>query len=152
MKHRFLVSAAAVAASSFLLTSGLAFGQTAKTGLSAPGAAKSWTAPKTPWGDPDLQGTWTSDDCIGTPLNRPANLGEKLYYTEEDLAQRQAQLARQQQNDLQDTVAPNARVGTGPPGHWGERARRPCKQTSLVVDPADGQTPTLVPEAQNRPT
>jgi hypothetical protein len=115
------------------------------------GQAKTWSAPKTPWGDPDLQGTWTSDDCIGTPLNRPANLGEKLYYTEEELAQRQAQLARQQQNDLQETVAPNARVGTGPPGHWGERARHPCKQTSLVVDPPNGRTPDLLPEAKARP-
>ena len=113
--------------------------------------AKSWSAPKTPWGDPDLQGTWTSDDCIGTPLNRPANLGEKLYYSEEELAQRQAQLARQQQNDLQETVASNARVGTGPPGHWGERARRPCKQTSLIVDPPNGRTPDLLPEAKARP-
>src|SRR5205809_8045366 len=45
-------------------------------------ASKDWTAPKTPWGDPDLQGTWTSDDCIGTPMQRPANIGEKLYLTE----------------------------------------------------------------------
>jgi hypothetical protein len=117
----------------------------------ARGQATNWTLPKTPWGDPDLQGTWTSDDCIGTPLNRPVNLGEKLYYSEEELAQRAAQIARQQQNDLQETVAPNARVGTGPPGHWGERARRPCKQTSLVVDPPNGRTPDLLPEAKTRP-
>src|SRR5262249_42622773 len=37
-----------------------------------------------------------------------------------------------------------------PPGHWGERARRPCKQTSLVIDPPDGRTPPLTPEAQAR--
>src|SRR5881396_2730898 len=79
-------------------------------------AAKGWAAPKTPWGDPDLQGTWTSDDCIGTPLNRPVNLGEKLYYTEEELAQRESTLARQAENDKQEFVASNARVGTGPPG------------------------------------
>jgi hypothetical protein len=122
-------------------------GQTQKA---AP-AAKSWTHPKTSWGDPDLQGTWTSDDCIGTPLNRPANLGDRLYYTEKELADRQAQLARQQQNDLQETVAENQRVGTGPPGHWGERARRPCKQTSLVVDPPNGRVPDMLSEAKTRP-
>src|SRR5438876_970807 len=55
--------------------------------------AKVFTA-KTPWGDPDLQGTYTSDDCIGTPMQRPANLGEKLYFTEEELAQREAAIAR----------------------------------------------------------
>src|SRR5215467_11735476 len=117
---------------------------------SAPAAPKTWVAPKTPWGDPDLQGTWTSDDCIGTPLNRPANLGDRLYYTEQELAQRENQLERQQQNDLQEFVASDARVGTGPPGHWGERARRPCKQTSLVIDPPNGRTPDLLPEARTR--
>jgi hypothetical protein len=114
-------------------------------------AAKSWTQPKTPWGDPDLQGTWTSDDCIGTPLQRPANLGDRQYFTEQELSQRKGQLDKQQQNDLQEEVAPNQRVGTGPPGHWGERARRPCKQTSLIVDPANGRMPDLLPEAKTRP-
>jgi len=130
---------------------GAALGQTAAGQTKATPAAKSWTQPKTPWGDPDLQGTWTSDDCIGTPLNRPANLGDRLYYTEQELAQRQANLERQQQNDLVETVAPDARVSTGPPGHWGERARRPCKQTSLVIDPPNGRTPDLLPEAKLRP-
>jgi hypothetical protein len=116
----------------------------------APAAAKAWTAPKTPWGDPDLQGTWTSDDCIGTPLNRPAQFGDRLYYTEQELAEREATLARQADNDKQEFVASNARVGTGPPGHWGERARRPCRQTSLIVDPPNGRTPDVLPEARTR--
>jgi hypothetical protein len=116
----------------------------------APGA-KPWTAPKTPWGDPDLQGIWTSDDCIGAPMNRAANLGDKLYYTEEELAQREAAIARQVETDKQEFVAANARAGTGPPGHWGERARRPCRQTSLVIDPPSGRTPDILPEARLRP-
>ena len=116
----------------------------------APAAAKAWTAPKTPWGDPDLQGTWTSDDCIGTPLNRPAQFGDRLYYTEQELAEREATLARQADNDKQEFVASNARVGTGPPGHWGERARRPCRQTSLIVDPPNGRTPDVLPDARTR--
>jgi len=121
----------------------------AQTAKAAP-AAKSWTTPKTPWGDPDLQGTWTSDDCIGTPMNRPANFGDRAYYTEQELSERQNRLNAQQQNDLQETVAPNQRVGTGPPAHWGERARRPCRQTSLVIDPPNGRTPDLLPEAKTR--
>src|SRR5437764_4261180 len=114
-------------------------------------ASKGWTAPKTPWGDPDLQGTWTSDDCIGTPMNRPANLGDKRYFTEAELAEKESALARQSENDKQEFVDSNAHVGTGPPGHWGERARRPCKQTSLVVDPPTGRPPDLTPEAKARP-
>src|SRR5262245_50486381 len=113
--------------------------------------AKGWTQAKTPWGDPDLQGIWTSDDCIGTPMNRPAKFGDRLNYTEAELAERTAQIGKQRETDLVDTVAEGSRVSTGPPAHWGERARRPCTQTSLVVDPPNGQTPELVAEAKNRP-
>ena len=131
-------------------------GQTRPAPAAAPKAAppkvaapaKGFVPNKTPWGDPDIQGTWTSDDCIGTPMNRPANLGDKLYFTEEELAQKEATIARQAANDKQEYVAPNAPVSVNPPGHWGERARRPCKQTSLVIDPPNGQTPPLTPEAQ----
>jgi hypothetical protein len=134
----------------FVLSSAWAAAQTKPAESKSTAAAKAWTAPKTPWGEPDLQGTWTSDDCIGTPMNRPANLGDKLYYTEQELADRERVIARQAANDKQEFVDPNARVGVGPPGHWGERARRPCKQTSLVVDPPNGRAPDLVPEAKNR--
>src|SRR5436190_17297261 len=113
-------------------------------------AAKPWAPQKLPWGDPDLQGTFTSDDCIGTPMQRPVELGEKLYYTEQELAQRETAIARQAENDKQEFVGANARVSVNPPGHWGERARRPCRQTSLVVDPSNGRTPDLTPEARAR--
>jgi hypothetical protein len=147
MRYPFVVSPALLAvAVIFWLAPAPANAQTARK---AP-ATKDWTTPRTPWGDPDLQGTWTADDCIGTPLNRPANLADKPYYTEQELAQRQSQLAKQHQNDLQENVAPDQRVGTGPPSHWGERARRPCKQTSLVVDPPNGRTPDMLPEAKTR--
>jgi hypothetical protein len=148
MKYPILVSVAVLAmAISLPAQKAPAPAPVVKSTTAAP---KTWVAPKTPWGDPDLQGTWTSDDCIGTPLNRPANLGDRLYYTEQELGQRESQLARQQQNDLQEFVASDARVGTGPPGHWGERARRPCKQTSLVIDPPNGRIPDLIPEARTR--
>ncbi len=111
---------------------------------------RSWTAPKTPWGDPDLQGTWTSDDYIGTPLQRDTALGDKQYFTEAEIAEREAQIARQAATDLVETVGPNARVTINPPGHWGERARRPPRQTSLVIDPPNGRIPSLTAEGQKR--
>jgi len=146
-QFRGLGAAMAAVASIFVLTVRPAVAQAPQSSS----AAKTWAQPKTPWGDPDLQGTWTSDDCIGTPMNRPANFGNRLYYTEQELADRAKQIEKQHQTDLVETVAADARVGTGPPSHWGERARRPCKQTSLVVDPPDGQTPALIPEALARP-
>ena len=142
MSHRLLVVVLAII--STLIVSVPLHAQT-----KAP-AAKAYTPPKTPWGDPDLQGTWTSDDCINTPMQRPATASDKLYLTEEELAQREAAIARQTQNDKQQFVAPDARPNVNPPGHWGERARRPCRQTSLVIDPPNGRTPDLTPEAQAR--
>jgi hypothetical protein len=122
---------------------------TAKPGASAANAR--WIAPKTPWGDPDLQGIWTSDDCISTPLQRPANMGDRLYLTEQELAEREGTLSRQAETDKQEFVGSNQRAGTGPPGHWGERARRPCRQTSLIIEPANGRMPDILPEARLRP-
>jgi hypothetical protein len=118
----------------------------------AAAATKSYAQPKTPWGDPDIQGVWTSDDCIGAQMNRPANFGERAFLTDQEIADRQAALERQAKNDLVDTVAETTKAGTGPPGHWGERARRPCRQTSLVVDPPNGRAPDLLPEARARRT
>ena len=159
MKLRLVTSLAGLAA---LFMPFPAFAQNKPTPAPAPKApsatssakstAKPWVASKTPWGDPDLQGTWTSDDCIGTPMNRPENLGDKLYLTEEEIAQRESTLARQAETDRQETVATNTRAGTGPPSHWGERARRPCRQTSLVVDPPNGRAPDFLPEARARRT
>ncbi|HLF95597.1 MAG TPA: hypothetical protein VI457_00495, partial [Methylococcaceae bacterium] len=123
---------------------------TGQAGKKAP-AAPIWTHPETPWGDPDLQGTWTSDDCIGTGLNRAANFGDRLYLTEQELADRQGKIAAKQKQDLVETVAANQKASTGPPGHWGERARRPCRQTSLVIDPPNGRTPEMLAEAKSRP-
>jgi hypothetical protein len=118
----------------------------------SPSAASTatWTPAKTPWGDPDLQGTYTSDDLTDTPLERPTEFGERLYFNEQELAQKAAELANRAKADLQQFVGPNARVSTGPPGNWGERARRPARQTSLIVDPSNGRLPPLTPEGRKR--
>src|SRR5262245_35583733 len=93
----------------------------ATTLLAQTKAAKAYSQPKPPGGDPDRQGTWTSDACINTPMQRPANLGDKLYLTDEELTQREAAIARQAENDKQQFVAANAQANVNPPGHWGER-------------------------------
>ena len=40
--------------------------------------------PRTPWGDPDLQGVW--DYRTITPLQRPEEFGDRAFYTEEEIA------------------------------------------------------------------
>ena len=42
--------------------------------------------PKTPWGEPDLQGVWSSDDASGIPRERPKEFGNNLYLSDEAFA------------------------------------------------------------------
>ena len=117
---------------------------------SADSASGHGSLPRTPWGDPDLQGTWTTDDTIGVPVERPPALGNKLFLTDEDLAQRKQQ---QEQARLAAAAAGPARTGPAPiapPDHWGESASQPVRQTSFVVDPPNGRIPPVTPEAQKR--
>ncbi|HEY7190004.1 MAG TPA: hypothetical protein VH436_25800 [Vicinamibacterales bacterium] len=97
-----------------------------------------YTTPKTPWGEPDLQGVWSSDDTSGIPMSRPQNV-TGLYQSDEQWAARQKQTQQGVQNAL------NA-IGT----FRGDYARRSFRQTSLVVDPADGRAPTPTDEARKR--
>jgi hypothetical protein len=103
------------------------------------GPATHYVTPRTPWGDPDLQGVWSSDDTSGIPMSRPANLGENLYQTDEQWAARRKQTQQGIQNAL------NA-IGT----FRGDYARRSFRQTSLIVDPPDGRTPAFTPAAEQR--
>jgi hypothetical protein len=58
-----------------------------------------------------------------------------------------AQAESQAQTDAQEFVAPNERVGTGPPSHWSERGA-PSRQASLIIDPPNGRLPALTAEAE----
>jgi hypothetical protein len=119
------------------------------TAQNANPASTHGSAPRTPWGEPDLQGTWTTDDTIGVPVERPPALGNKLFLTDEDLAQRK----QQQEAARRAAAAAAARTGAapiGPPDHWGESASQPVRQTSFVVDPPNGRIPPVTLEAQKR--
>jgi len=106
-------------------------------------ASKStYTPPKTPWGDPDLQGNWPA--AYNIPLQRPASLGDRATLTDDELAKKQQQNA----NQVKAREEFNAKsVGIGPPSNWGERALE-SKQASMVVDPPNGRVPPLTPQAQ----
>jgi hypothetical protein len=103
------------------------------------GPATNYVTPRTPWGDPDLQGVWSSDDTSGIPMSRPVDLGNNLYQSDEQWAARQKQIQQGIQNAL------NA-IGT----FRGDYARRSFRQTSIIVDPPDGRTPAFTPAAEKR--
>src|ERR1700680_383926 len=60
-------------------------GQAPTTGAKAPAAAKAGPAPKTEWGEPDLQGIWR--DEYQTPLQRPAKFANKEFFTDAEIAE-----------------------------------------------------------------
>jgi hypothetical protein len=103
---------------------------------SAASSAAQW---RTPWGHPDLQGTWSSDDVRGIPLQRPEDLGTRAELTDEEFAE------RQRGNDAQV-----ARLREGGTAFLAERGVRSFRFTSLVVDPPDGRIPALTATAQQR--
>ena len=52
-------------------------------------APRPYEVPRTPWGDPDFQGIYTTDDARGIPLQRPEQFGERRLLTDQEFAQRQ---------------------------------------------------------------
>jgi len=119
--------------------------QTAKPPAKPAASGKGYTAPKTAWGDPDLQGQWPATANI--PMQRPANLGERATLTPEELKQRQSQAAQAAEGDSEEFVSSETAVSINPPGYWVERGK-PHAQASLVVDPPNGRIPPLTPEGQ----
>jgi hypothetical protein len=116
------------------------------------GAAKAkWTVPRTPWGDPDIQGLWPANDMQGTPYERPESFGTRATLTDREFAERQSARAKQAQADGEVYVASGQRNGIGGPSHWsaGERGE-PQRQASLVVDPANGRIPPMTDEGKKR--
>jgi hypothetical protein len=111
--------------------------------------AKAWTVPRTPWGDPDLQGLWPSVDMQGTSYERPENFGTRAVLNDDELKTREAATQRQATSDAETTVRQGERVGIGAPSNWGERGKAQ-RQASLIVDPPDGRFPPMTPEGERR--
>src|SRR5580693_1824185 len=80
-----------------VLTAALPLAAQTPAALKASTGSKTSASPKTPWGDPDLQGTWTSDDTWGVPMERPATYGDRLYLTEAELKAREKQVEASKQ-------------------------------------------------------
>jgi hypothetical protein len=124
------------------------------------GAQKAaFRTPRTPWGDPDLQGIWPSTGMVGVPFERPAQFGDRGSLTDEELRQRQKEADHQQQLDSADfdidkpssDIVAMGDVGgpTSPPPHWLERGQ-PSRQASLIVSPRNGKLPPMTPEGARR--
>jgi len=109
-------------------------------------AAQSGASGRLPWGDPDLQGTWSNATL--TPLQRAPELGTKAFFTAEENAAFAKQ--RREQTNADRPLRPGD-VGAYNDAFF-ERGKGGVKtlRTSLIVDPPDGRLPALLPEAQRR--
>ncbi len=125
-----------------------------------PAASQSAEAPRTPWGAPDLQGVW--DFRSLTPLERPAELADQAFLTEEEAASlEQAAIDRNAElwnREARRTVA-GANVDRGEDGQpgfynnfWLDGGTAPVetRRTSLIVDPPNGRIPPLTQAAAAR--
>ena len=111
----------------------------------APPPAKAWTAPRTPWGDPDLQGVW--NDATSTPLQRPGGVGDQQVLRDEEVTGFQDDLAYNLTRDRRDGGA-EVDVNRAYNEHWMDARRLKITadhRTSLIIDPADGRIPPTVP-------
>jgi hypothetical protein len=107
---------------------------------------KAWTPGRTPWGDPDLQGVWTSDSENGVPFERPEQFAGKSALEGQELDQLLEQRAAQRSRN-----APLAGGITGAgPTHWYENWDAKSARTSMIVDPADGRVPPQTDEGRRR--
>ena len=118
------------------------------------------TVPRTPWGQPDLQGIW--DFRSITPLQRPEQLADKEFLTEEEAARREQEVVDRNEELLNRPARRTAvtasvdRGEDGAPGFynnlWLDRGTTVVgtRRTSLVIDPPDGRIPSLTPAAQKR--
>src|SRR4029434_10865287 len=111
--------------------------------------AAKWSVPRTPWGDPDIQGLWPANDMQGTPYERPESFGTRGTLNDKEFAERQAARERQIKADGEVFVPQGQRTGIGGPSHWtaGERGN-PQRQASLVVDPPNGRIPPMTEEGK----
>ena len=131
MLLRGIVTAAALAAGP-LATSAVLAGQTA-------------AGARTPWGDPDLQGTWTNSTI--TPLERPAAFAGREFLTEEEARKLEAAAASR-------TISAPKRGGRLQrrlqPVLVGARRDRGDAPDVAVIDPPDGRIPALTPDGEKR--
>lgn len=150
MNRRYVVSLGVLATAIVILSLALAPGAAQTPTAAKTAAPKTWTPSRTPWGDPDLQGVWRYEAAI--PLERPRDLADTPFLTDEEVARRDQ--AEKEQEARRLAGVEGVDVGRRPVSEspirgneynsfWQDhgRPRQIHNRTSLIVDPPDGKIP-----------
>jgi hypothetical protein len=108
----------------------------AKPATAKSASTKAYTPPKTPWGEPDLQGIWPLNHLIATPFQRNEKYGDRRMMTEDEYAAAE-KAAKARNTRFESGAIPQADSGTSV-----------LKLTSLLSEPANGRFPALTPHGQ----
>jgi len=110
--------------------------------------AKTYTPPKTAWGEPDLQGLYTNKTI--TPLERPAQFAGEAELTDEQIAELEGRAATRSVDNGRNKGT-EADVSSAYNEFWWDRGKKvTTKRSSLIIDPPDGRVPALTTDAQRR--
>jgi len=142
MKYRFLVLTGAFILVAALALVSLVAQAPAEKNAAKTNGATSWTPPRTPWGDPDLQGIWNA--TWRTPTQRPRRGEPAVVTDEEDAAEAIDELVKGY-----DAPLKQGDVGTYN-AFWREWGTVLKGRTELIVDSPDGRIPPMTKEAQAR--
>jgi hypothetical protein len=142
-----LVLAVAVVLSATIAAQSPASGKAAPAAKAAP-AGKAYTPPKTPDGQPDLQGFWTNSTYV--PLERAQGVTKEFYTPEEAQAAIKAAADREAEQTEPGTTA-DVHYDFSQFGLDRSQSKFTSSlRTSLVVDPPDGKIPPVNAQGQKR--
>ena len=144
MNKRFFI----IAITAAMLSPLSAFAQAPRAERTDAAGTRNWTAPRTPWGEPDLQGTYSNRTI--TPFERPANVAGREFFTPEEVAALEKR-AQEQSGDEGRSKGTRGDVERAYNDFWWDRGTKvTTPRTSLVIEPPDGRVPELTEEAKMR--
>ena len=115
--------------------------------------SSSYSAPRTPWGDPDLQGTYTNSNESGIPMSRPPELAGKK--PEDVTPAEMARLAKERAARIEKTAeiiggTEENNTGAGP-SHWYENYNPKKAHAAVQGDLAYAGPPNVLPRIPQVP-